>query len=321
MDQLDFITHEELVDFFHRKKTEISCMEEPHIFLKQLRDHNLVPEDLYQEVIKRKSKKTIQDGVYKILDRVEKKGGVYVKEFWRCVSEDHIQQEYHVFRTLLRNLQDGSFRKHVKLPDAEKPLRNKDGEKEGKKQMQMEGTRKRGDEEIKKEEPGPSSGSSQKKAAKEQILCSFKKHVKLPDAEKPLRNKDGEKEGKKQMQMEGTRKRGDEEIKKEKPGPSSGSSQKEPAKEQILSSLYKKKKIPVTCGGKKGKLYRGKLAKGEECILSRRQWFTPVEFERISGKESYKNWKLSIRYQGVPLQELIKAGRLKCPRKFKCSSR
>ncbi|XP_058260971.1 nuclear body protein SP140-like protein isoform X2 [Hemibagrus wyckioides] len=257
MDQLDFITHEELVDFFHRKKTEISCMEEPHIFLKQLRDHNLVPEDLYQEVIKRKSKKTIQDGVYKILDRVEKKGGVYVKEFWRCVSEDHIQQEYHVFRTLLRNLQDGSFRKHVKLPDAEKPLRNKDGEKEGKKQMQMEGTRKRGDEEIKKEEPGPSSGSSQKKAAKE----------------------------------------------------------------QILSSLYKKKKIPVTCGGKKGKLYRGKLAKGEECILSRRQWFTPVEFERISGKESYKNWKLSIRYQGVPLQELIKAGRLKCPRKFKCSSR
>lgn len=48
MDPLDFLTQEELIKFFHCKKTEISCMEEPHTFLNQLRDHNLVPEDLYQ---------------------------------------------------------------------------------------------------------------------------------------------------------------------------------------------------------------------------------------------------------------------------------
>ncbi|XP_058260973.1 autoimmune regulator-like isoform X1 [Hemibagrus wyckioides] len=163
MDQLDFITHEELVVFFRRKKTEISCMEEPHIFLMQLRDHDLVPEDLYKEVIKRKSKKTIQDGVYKILDWVEKKGGDHVKEFWKCVFQHHIQQEYPVFRTLLRNLQDGSFKKCVKLSDTEKPRK-----------------RKGYDEEIKEEEPGPSSGSSQKKAAKEPTFSSLHRRQKIP---------------------------------------------------------------------------------------------------------------------------------------------
>lgn len=48
MDPVEFLTLEELTRFFHRKKTEISCMEEPHTFLNQLRDHDLVPEDLYK---------------------------------------------------------------------------------------------------------------------------------------------------------------------------------------------------------------------------------------------------------------------------------
>lgn len=48
MDPLDFLTKEELGRFFHCKKTEMSCMESPNIFLHQLRDHNLVPEKLYK---------------------------------------------------------------------------------------------------------------------------------------------------------------------------------------------------------------------------------------------------------------------------------
>ncbi|KAK2864779.1 hypothetical protein Q7C36_003933 [Tachysurus vachellii] len=64
MDQLNSLTHDELVRFFRRKKAEISCMEEPHIFLRQLRDHDLVPEDLYK-VTKRRSKKRIEDGSFR----------------------------------------------------------------------------------------------------------------------------------------------------------------------------------------------------------------------------------------------------------------
>lgn len=48
MDPLDFLSRNDLLKFFHRKKTEISCIEDPHTFLNQLRDHDLVPEDLYQ---------------------------------------------------------------------------------------------------------------------------------------------------------------------------------------------------------------------------------------------------------------------------------
>jgi len=48
IDPLDFLTNEELQLFLHRKKTEISCIEQPHAFLTQLRDHDLMPEELFE---------------------------------------------------------------------------------------------------------------------------------------------------------------------------------------------------------------------------------------------------------------------------------
>lgn len=48
MNRIDLLKNEELLQFFHRHKTEMACMENPRIFLTQLRDHNLVPEDRYQ---------------------------------------------------------------------------------------------------------------------------------------------------------------------------------------------------------------------------------------------------------------------------------
>lgn len=48
MDPLDFLKQEELLRFLRRKKTEISCMDQPHTFLSQLRDYDLVSEKLYQ---------------------------------------------------------------------------------------------------------------------------------------------------------------------------------------------------------------------------------------------------------------------------------
>lgn len=48
MDPLHFLEDEELLSFFHCQKTAMSCMENPHIFLSQLRDRNLIPEDRYE---------------------------------------------------------------------------------------------------------------------------------------------------------------------------------------------------------------------------------------------------------------------------------
>ncbi|XP_058260967.1 nuclear body protein SP140-like protein isoform X4 [Hemibagrus wyckioides] len=162
MDHLDHLPDEQLVWFFRSNKTQMSCLEEPQILLSQLRDHYLVPEDLYKKVTKAKTKKTKQKVMYEILDWVENERRQCMKLFWSCVFQDHILQHYPVFHLYQTSLLNGSFRKSVK-----------DGEREGKEQAQKEGAtkRKRGDEEIKEEEPGPSSGSRQKKAAKERTFC------------------------------------------------------------------------------------------------------------------------------------------------------
>uniref|UniRef100_A0A669DEE8 SP110 nuclear antigen, tandem duplicate 1 n=1 Tax=Oreochromis niloticus TaxID=8128 RepID=A0A669DEE8_ORENI len=76
--------------------------------------------------------------------------------------------------------------------------------------------------------------------------------------------------------------------------------------------LYKSQ-LPVTCGQVTGTLQRDKLAKGQikKCILANKQWFAPGEFERFAGKQSCKNWKLSIRCGGTPLGKLIKVFKLR----------
>ncbi|XP_046700240.1 nuclear body protein SP140-like protein isoform X1 [Silurus meridionalis] len=56
-----------------------------------------------------------------------------------------------------------------------------------------------------------------------------------------------------------------------------------------------------------------KFAKGEKCILTEGHWSTTGDFERISGKGGNKNWKLSIRYQNIPLLTLLKEGQLQYP--------
>uniref|UniRef100_A0A8C6M127 SAND domain-containing protein n=1 Tax=Nothobranchius furzeri TaxID=105023 RepID=A0A8C6M127_NOTFU len=42
------------------------------------------------------------------------------------------------------------------------------------------------------------------------------------------------------------------------------------------------------------------------CIWAEKEWFTPTEFEKLTGKGSNKNWKWSIRCQDTPLLTLIK---------------
>lgn len=48
---------------------------------------------------------------------------------------------------------------------------------------------------------------------------------------------------------------------------------------------------------------------GIKCIAVKRQWFTPPEFERFAGKQSYKNWKMSIRCMATPLGKLVQVCR------------
>ncbi|XP_038136233.1 nuclear body protein SP140-like [Cyprinodon tularosa] len=116
MDPLDFLETDELLRFFHARKTEMSCMKNPQTFLSQLRDHNLIPEDKYQSIIRMKSKNKIRTGVYDILDWLENKNSEHIQLFWRCVFKDVIMTQYPKIKELHTSLMDGSFHFDLQLP-------------------------------------------------------------------------------------------------------------------------------------------------------------------------------------------------------------
>uniref|UniRef100_A0A8C1B2Z3 Nuclear body protein SP140-like protein n=1 Tax=Cyprinus carpio carpio TaxID=630221 RepID=A0A8C1B2Z3_CYPCA len=166
MDPLDFLTNEELLFFFHRKKTEISCIEQPHRLLTQLRDHDLVSEKLFENVKKMRSREQKEKGFYEVLDWVEKKRPQYMHQFWRCVFEDHILQLYPTLRILRNSLLDGTFKLYEKPPDVETLTEEEESEGKGEKGKKKSYTRKRSKDDRSSEDsddPGPSSASTPKR--------------------------------------------------------------------------------------------------------------------------------------------------------------
>nr|XP_043907248.1 nuclear body protein SP140-like protein isoform X2 [Solea senegalensis] len=274
MNPLDFLEPEQLLRFLHCHKTELSCMEKPETFLNQLRDHNLIPEDSHK-VCRMKSKHNQKQGVYDILDKLEKEQSQHIHLFWTCVFKDTIMNHYPPLRLLRSSLMDGSFQFDTKLPEkVEKKETNerkkKEDDKEEEQGKSVKKRRKRtkrvcysdDDDDDDEEQPGASSQSAPSQRKKSRKICF----------QSPL--KKGE-------------------------------------KSDIWTGLIFKELLPVTCGSQDGTLSRNRLAKGEKCISFQKQWFTPTEFERFAGKGSYKNWKLSIQCNGTPLRNLIQEGHLK----------
>ncbi|XP_066531520.1 nuclear body protein SP140-like protein [Hoplias malabaricus] len=188
MDPLDFLTNEELLRFFHCKKTEMSCMvEPPNIFLHQLRDNNMVPEELYKKVLRMKSKEKKKDGVYQILEWIEKERRNSIKIFWRCMFQDHILKQYPAISPLRNSLMDGSFKFYENIPISDdrperenEPVQSKETlpkKKKGKKRTKN--TAEAEDD----AEPGPSSLStpSHKTTPKKPKFSSPKKRGEIPD--------------------------------------------------------------------------------------------------------------------------------------------
>ncbi len=68
--------------------------------------------------------------------------------------------------------------------------------------------------------------------------------------------------------------------------------------------------IEVTCAGNEAKFYKNRFARGSigRCVWFKGQWITPNEFQAISGRQSSKDWKRSIRLDGKCLKEYISVG-------------
>ncbi|CAM4396991.1 unnamed protein product [Leuciscus chuanchicus] len=169
MDQLDFITNEELLLFLHRKKTEISCIEQPHALFTQLRDHDLMTEELFKKVkgMRSREQKQTQKRIYEVLDRLEKEKSLCMHQFWRCVFKDHILQLYPTLRLLRNSLLDGSFKFYENCTDVETQAEK--SEAKGEKGKERKRTRKRNKDDRNSEDsdgPGPSSASTPAKKNK-----------------------------------------------------------------------------------------------------------------------------------------------------------
>ncbi|XP_075941294.1 autoimmune regulator-like isoform X1 [Anarhichas minor] len=271
MEPMDWLKNEELLRFFHCKKTEMSCMENPHTFLSQLRDHDLVPEDRYKTVSRMKSKDNIKKGLYDILDWLERERSQSVREFWSCVFKETILNQYPALRLLRNSLMDGSFHFDKQLPERAETEESD----EGKRKELSEG-----EEGEEKQE----NSVKKKRKLRSRSVCVDEEEPAGPSAQLTPRKRS------KKICFSSPLKKGGE--------------------NNIWSWPMYKFQLPVTCGDQEGTLNRGRLAKGEKCIVVGKQWFTPNEFERLAGRKSYKNWKLSIRCMDTTLGQLIKDGHL-----------
>ncbi|MED6286701.1 hypothetical protein CHARACLAT_008757 [Characodon lateralis] len=270
MDPLDFLEPAELLSFFHCRKTEMSCMENPQTFLCQLRDHNLIPEDRYQKMIRMKSKNNMRKAVYEILDWLEREKSDRIPLFWRCVFKEVIVNQYPTLKLLHTSLMDGSFHFDPQLP----------------KRVESEESDERGSSKLLDSEEKQARSTKKKRKVRSGRICS---------------DSDDEQPGPSKKQTLSPKK---------KPKKILFSSPKKNEMSEIWTWPLYKIQLPVTCGEVEGMLKRDKLAKGEKCILVGKEWFTPSEFERFAGKESSRNWKQSIRCGNSTLGKLIKAGHL-----------
>ncbi|KAL2078767.1 hypothetical protein ACEWY4_026452 [Coilia grayii] len=287
MDPLDFLTEDELLRFFHRKKTEMSCIDQPHTFLTQLRDYDLVSEKLYERVVRSRTKEQKKRGVYEVLDSLERKRPTCVKSFWLCVFTDHILQQYPALRLLRNSLMDGSYAAN-----------------EGPAEMDGTGAGR-----------GVEGGEDELEGKK----VKMKMKMKVKGRQKRKRkgsspSKRGEEEEEEEEEDQAGPSQGTASVKRRKtPKPTYCSPLRKGGREEVWNWPMYKTQIPVTCGDKKGFLHRQKLAKGEPCILHLEQWYSPGEFERLGGRERSKNWKTSIRCRDTPLLKLIQENHLTSP--------
>jgi len=78
-------------------------------------------------------------------------------------------------------------------------------------------------------------------------------------------------------------------------------------KGQQLEVAARAEILSVRCREQVGQLYKSKFGSGSKgkCIKCGEKWYTPIEFEALSGRGSCKDWKRSIRFHGQHLQKLI----------------
>ncbi|XP_077414797.1 uncharacterized protein LOC144044334 isoform X2 [Vanacampus margaritifer] len=324
---MDFPGDEELLQFFHCSKTEMSCMENPHTFVRQLRDYDLIPEHFYKKVNRTKSKEALKKGLYEILDWFERERSQRIKVFWRCVFKETIVNQYPTLQELRNSIRDGSFHLDTQTfnykPQEETIVRKRkepsqDENVERRQESPLPKKKREKKNHLRRDEEQPSQSSP---STKKSLLNSRRQEeTNVRKREEP--SEDENVERRQESPVPKKKKEKKNHLCNEEEGPSQSCST--PRKKKIVFStplkgatndiwtwpLFKSNNLPVTCGNLKGTLNQDWLEKGQPCILVDKQWLTPPEFESLGGKSSNKNWKISIRCMNTPLAKLLETGHL-----------
>jgi len=92
-------------------------------------------------------------------------------------------------------------------------------------------------------------------------------------------------------------------------------------KDSALTTLSDDLRLEVTCGQNQAVLYTSRLQLGSKgtCVLFENAWLTPNEFQYVSGRETAKDWKRSIKHHGKSLKVLIAKGILSTTPPARCN--
>ncbi|KAG9338860.1 hypothetical protein JZ751_025300 [Albula glossodonta] len=300
---LDIRTDDELLWFFRNKKTEISCINQPYIFLSQLRDYDLVQEDVYKKVNRMKSQQQRERMLYQILDRLETDQPHRIRTFWNCVLKPHILQHYPELSSLRDSLMEGQ---------------NGEMERESMVANTRANSRARREETVEESQP-----------------CSSTQHTPCQRRSQTRSQSSRESTSATLINPGSSIKEGG--MREIQPGPSTqrtpvqrrpqrrphAESNRSPSQNVESDMFWKKTLLPVNCGNAEGILDRDRLAKGQDCILIEGNWVSPSKFEKCGGKASSRKWKESIRCKNIPLQQLIQEGHLEysAQKRRSCPSR
>jgi len=88
-----------------------------------------------------------------------------------------------------------------------------------------------------------------------------------------------------------------------------------------VTTLSDDLRLEITCGQNQAVLYTTRLQLGSKgtCVLFENAWLTPNEFQYVSGRETAKDWKRSIKHHGKSLKVLIAKGILTTTPPARCN--
>ncbi|XP_039621463.1 uncharacterized protein LOC120536951 [Polypterus senegalus] len=335
-------TDDQLREMLRSKRFEISCMKEPLLFLSSLRDNGVISQYKYEEVNSLKAKRQRNKVIYRLLVELGE-NPKKIRLFWTLLGNDLKMLHYLRLQSLSCShfkgkspsnaVPEGNITKNttpkLSLQTTENLKRNQEKPNTGlakkRTRLLLNGTKDlnmfghpafchnklRGSlrDGVQLGKTGKIGHAVKKRAllTASSTPPAIKKYTRKYSTEK-VQN------GKQQIQP----------VKRLK-GQSCLAQGAKPSKRKGKKRLrvhyneeretWKKPVIPVWCGNKKGFLYKDRLGSipVKKCIKVGKQWYSPMEFEKLGGRESSKNWKKSVKCGSAMLFTLIENGYIKLP--------